>query len=373
MTISSPDLTRQEASQGLTCPNCGGVVPIAEGLRVVQCPYCSLHSLIQGDRGVLRWQVERTVDRSAAEATMRDFLGGVRKARDLRKSAEVSELLLVYLPFWRVEATVAGWLFGRVRKDKDETKPDESYIFEPMEWNDAALDVSEYGVHRIVVDRSALKPFDSQRLHAEAMVFEPSESRTAALDEAEKRFRVRTRQESGQSKTFSQKIEFLEPQFALVYYPIWIGRYNYRNRTYQVAVDGVTGDVMYGRAPGSSLYRAAALVVGLAAGNLVLINGTILAGSLIDDEDGLGLLLLPVLFGLGLILYGYRSFRFGEEVEDKPREHQKEGVGIDLLSTMIVVSDLPSLIKTGRKELEAVARQSGIELPFPLAEEGDDQ
>ena len=184
----APRPTPRENSQGLICPNCAGVVPVAEGLRIVQCPFCGQHSLVQGERGVRRWQVARQIDRGRAEEAVRGFLGGMRKARDLRRLATIDEMVLAYLPFWRVEATVAGWLFGRVRKDKDETKPDEHYVFESMHWNDAAVDVSEFGVHRIIVSRSDLQPFDSQTLHAEGMVFEPSESRTAALDEAQSYF-----------------------------------------------------------------------------------------------------------------------------------------------------------------------------------------
>ena len=134
-TPPAPRPSARESSQGLICPNCAGVVPVAEGLRVVQCPYCNLHSLVQGERGVRRWQVARQVDRARAEEGIRGFLGGMRKARDLRRLATIDEMVLAYLPFWRVEATVAGWLFGRVRKDKDETKPDEHYVFESMNWN----------------------------------------------------------------------------------------------------------------------------------------------------------------------------------------------------------------------------------------------
>jgi hypothetical protein len=247
----------KESSQGLICPNCAGVVPVAEGVRIVQCPYCNLHSLVQGERGVRRWQVTRRVDRQQAEALVRGFLSGMRKARDLSRSAVIDEVMLVYLPFWRVEATVAGWLFGRVRKDKDETKPDEHYVLESMHWNDAAVDVTEFGVHRIVVARNELHPFDSQALHAEAMVFEPSESRTEALDEARAYFLQQARNAAGQTRTTYENIQLLRPEFGLVYFPVWIGRYSYRHRTYQVVVDGVNGRIMYGKAPGNILFRAA--------------------------------------------------------------------------------------------------------------------
>ena len=352
-----PRPSAREQAQGLVCPNCSGVVPVAEGVRIVQCPYCSLHSLVQGERGVRRWQVARRIDRAGAEAGVRGFLSGMRKARDLSRAAKIDELILVYLPFWRVEATVAGWLFGRVRKDKDSTKPDEHYVFESMHWNDAAVDVTEFGVHRIVVSRADLLPFDSQALHAESMVFEPSESRTAALDEARDHFLYRSRTAAGQTRTSYENVQLLRPDFALVYFPVWLARYSYRNRVYQVVIDGVNGKVMYGKAPGNILYRAAALVTGLAVGNLVLVNGTILAGLAASnsDDDGLAFLLLPIAIGVGLILYGYRQFRYGEEVEDKPKEFQKAatGPGQGIFGGAIPSLDsLPEMMKTGMTLLE---------------------
>ena len=355
-SLAGPVAPAKEQSQGLICPNCSGVVPIVEGVRIVQCPYCSLHSLVQGERGVRRWQVARRVDRATAEKGVRGFLSGMRKARDLSRAAKIEEILLVYLPFWRVEATVAGWLFGRVRKDKDETKPDEHYVFESMHWNDAAVDVTEFGVHCVVVSRDDLLPFDSQALHAEAMVFEPSESRTDALDEAHSHFLYRSRSAARQTRTHYENIQLLRPEFSLVYFPVWLARYSYRNRVYQVVVDAFGGKVMYGKAPGNILYRAAALVVGLAVGNLVLVNGTILAAiGLSDSDDGFAALLLPIAIGIGLILYGYRQFRYGEEVEDKPKEFQKaatsSGKGI-FGGAIPGIGDLPEMMKTGMTLLE---------------------
>ncbi len=351
-----------ERSQGLVCPNCSGTVPVAEGARIVQCPYCNLHSLVQGERGVRRWQVPRQIDRARAEAGVRGFLTGMRKARDLSRAATIDEMMLAYLPFWRVEATVAGWLFGRVRKDKDETRPDEHEVFELMNWNDAAVDVSEFGVHRIVVSRADLQPFESQNIHAEAMVFEPTESRTDALDEARGYFLGRARSAASQRSTSYENVQLLRPEFALVYYPVWIGRYSYRSRTYQVVIDGVSGRVMYGKAPGNVLYRAMALVVGLATGNLVLVNGTMLAARAVSDDDSLGLLLLPIVVGVGLILNGYRQFRYGEEVEDRPKEFQKAGSGGGLLGSFLpTTGNLSEMMKTGQSvlvDLEKISREA---------------
>jgi hypothetical protein len=303
--------------KGLTCPNCSGVVPVAEGVRVVHCPFCDLRSLVQGERGVRRWQVTNRVDRPAALTAVSGFFTGLNKAFDLKKKAEIRELFLVYLPYWRVHAFVAGWMFGRVKSGKDSTKPVEVEVMEEMHWTDAAADVSEFGVHQAAFTPGDLEPYESERLHGEGMVFEPSESRTEALAEAEDHFVYQARRKKSLRSKYFEKFHLLRPHLSLVYYPLWVGRYQYRNRSYQVVVDGLRGRVLYGKAPGNIFYRAAVLVGGMALGNLIMINGTMLAGWLVggSDDDGLGFVCVPFAIGVGMIVAAYRAFRYGEEVE----------------------------------------------------------
>ena len=101
-------------SHGLTCPNCSGVVPVPEGARIVTCPFCDMRSIVQGERGVRRWHVSAKIERPGALEAVKGFFSGFSKARDLKDEAQVSELFLAYLPYWRVQAFVAGWIFGRV-------------------------------------------------------------------------------------------------------------------------------------------------------------------------------------------------------------------------------------------------------------------
>src|SRR5512136_1687827 len=171
-------------SKGLTCPACSSTVPVPEGARLVTCPSCQQRLFVQGDHGVRRWQLRRVVNREQAQQTVTSFFNGMNKAGDLKRSAEIRELFLVYLPFWRVMASVAGWRLGRVRRDKDSTKPVEVEVLEEMQWNDAAVDVSEFGVNHVPLAGQHFEPFDQDRLSGEGMVFEAAESPTDALAEA---------------------------------------------------------------------------------------------------------------------------------------------------------------------------------------------
>jgi hypothetical protein len=315
---------------GLTCPNCGGVVPVPEGARIVTCPFCDMRSMVQGDRGIRRWQVINRMDRTTVTAAVQGFYSGINKARDLKRQAQLRELFLVYLPYWRVDAFVAGWIFGRVNSGDDSTKPVEEGIMEHMHWMDAATDVSEFGVHRVTFPDHEMEPYDSERLHAEGMVFEPVESMSEALSEAKQHFFHKGRSKRSLKQKFFERFHILRRKFSLVYYPLWVARYEYRNRSYQVVVDGFEGDILYGKAPGNILYRAATLVGGMAAGTFILVNGTILGGIIIsasDDGDSLAVLLLPLALGIGLIIAGYRRFRYGEEVESVKKRARKLSLG----------------------------------------------
>src|SRR5512136_2134730 len=174
----------ETTSQGLTCPACAHTVPVPEGARLVTCPSCQQRLFVQGDRGVRRWQLRRVVNREQAQQTVTSFFNGMNKAGDLKRKAELNELFLAYLPFWRMMAYVAGWRLGRVRRDKDSTKPVEVEVLEEMQWNDAAVDVSEFGVNRVPIVDKNFEPFDQDRLSAEGMVFEATESPTDATAEA---------------------------------------------------------------------------------------------------------------------------------------------------------------------------------------------
>jgi hypothetical protein len=277
-----------------------------------------MRSLVEGDRGVRRWQISNKIERGQAMTAVQGFFSGMNKARDLKKTAAVKELFLVYLPYWRVQAFVAGWLFGRVKSGEDSTKPVEVEVMDEMLWNDAAADVSEFGVHQVSAALSDLEPYDSEFLHAEAMVFEPVESRDEALTEAQSHFLYRGRKKQRLQQKFFEKFHFLRQKLSLVYYPLWVARYEYRGRNYQVVVDGTSGKVLYGKAPGNIFYRAIMLIAGMALGNFILVNGifvvvAINSGS--NDSDGYWLLLLPLLIGSALIAAGYTRFRHGEEVE----------------------------------------------------------
>jgi hypothetical protein len=344
----------KDTLHGLACPQCGGMVPIPEGEVIVKCPYCDLRSMVRGERGLHRYQVPKSIDRDQALVSLRGFLTRSRAiAMNAAKDSRLSEAFIAYLPFWTSWARLLGWVFGqkRVSSGKSTTyRPKEVKIAQDMVWNGAACDVGEFGVNAVPLTTQPLEPFNPVTLHETGLVFEPvgsiSDARTAAANDFNNRLREGAKLDRiGQ--IFSRSVR---QRMGLVYYPLWVMRYLYRGRSFQVVVDGYSGQVLYGKAPGNTLYRAAVLVGGMAVGALLAVDFSSLAwyfGFSNDVKgDSAGMVIAfgfaMVVAGLALMLKAYSAFRYGEQYEYRLGKKKAGQSLIDVGNLMSQVKELTS-------------------------------
>ncbi len=319
----TPVAEKAEVTVGLACPNCQGRLQIPEGVRIVRCPFCDLRSLVRGERGVLRYQVPRRIEQVEALKRVKQFLGGLDRAPGLARRASFTDLFVVYLPFWSEWSEVGAWVFGKKQVGSGRSRrmePREARLVGTRNWNQAAADVQEFGVKDISLAGRKLEGFDPEALHEQGMVFEPVSAAGAAWAEASHAIDEDLRAEAKLDQIASAHIYRIGGRRALVYYPLWVARYIFRNRAYQVVLDGADGKVLYGKAPGNIWFRAAALIAGFALGSLLLVDGTALAARVVfssDDSDSAALLCLPVALGGVIMLAAYRRFRFGEQLEQR--------------------------------------------------------
>ncbi|MFZ5810007.1 MAG: hypothetical protein ACOY16_12055 [Chloroflexota bacterium] len=343
-------MSEKEAVHGLTCPNCGGVVPVPEGQVIVRCPYCEQRSIVLGERGLPRYQTPLKVERAEAEKALQRFLSSHRAiASDAARTARLEEAFVAYLPFWTAWGRVLGWVFGQKRVgsgDDARYEPREVQVVEDCDWNGAACDVGEFGVTTIPLPQQVLEPFNPDELHRRGMVFEPVNALSEAQQQAEAYFHSRVERSARLDRVAQVFVRLVKKRFAVVYHPLWVLRYLYRGRAFQVAVDGHSGQVLYGKAPGNTLYRAAVLVGGMALGAFLAIDLPALLLYLgADSDDGSGLFALALfLLAAGFVLMGiaYRTFRFGEQYEYR---QAKSEAAFDLFQTQDVFVQIKDVQK----------------------------
>ena len=309
---------------GLKCASCGGSVDVREGRTNVECRYCGTPQAVVGDRGIARVMVLNRLERSHATETVRRWLGkGIRKDPALKKEAEVQEAFLAWFPFVRARLDAIGWILGiKTRRQKrgnrwvTEKKPIEHSIEREADFTMPAADMAEFGVHRVDLSGDEVLPLDDELLRSRGMVFRPSRS----LEEIGDRLRERAISQAEQShrldRTTFSWLTSVRRRVALVYYPLWVIRYGFRGKTYQVLVDAEDGSLAYGKAPGNHLWRAFCLVASCAGASFIGTTFLQHADVVLRSDDGLKVLGFVGLMLAGLVYWGYRQFRHGGVVED---------------------------------------------------------
>ncbi len=296
---------------GLNCPSCGGRIEVDEGDKFVICPYCHTVSRIVGEDDVrvlaYRMMVNEKQARNSAILWFRKGL----KARDLKKVAKIKEIYPVYLPFWKYNAiglgVVCGYNYKTTTDSQGHTKKEKVYKEEQIRrdytWTRIACDAGDIGIDHLRNTEGEVIP-----LPEDIPRYEATTSKDDAEEKGEEEIRRWIIREAHiENITFHK--EFVIPKsFVLLYYPFWIIRYDYKGKMYFLTVDGVTGRVISGRAPGDALWQS--IIIGSGA-----TVGGILAGlsPVASYYDGR---LATLMLSLGVIIFGasYYFFRYGSEI-----------------------------------------------------------
>jgi hypothetical protein len=333
---------------GLSCPNCGGTLEVDAGLRVVECPFCETRLLATSEVGIRRLAVEPRVDAEAARRIARQWLAkGVAKDPKLRTAARIGEAFLSFLPFYRVEADCIGFALGTEKRRRStgsgKNRRTTTYyvdverrVEKSFDRTYPALNVAEWGIQRVDLRGDALVPFDSDALDRQGMVFPPTGSENDVRAAALEQFRQHADPTRGLHSVRFKFLQTLRERLTVVYYPLWVVRYRFQERSYQVLVDGEDGTLAYGKAPGNDFFRAAMLVLTQAVA--LFVGTTVL--QLFASFEVLLLVGVPLLAALW---WGWRRFRYGGVVIEGSGAREK-----------VDVSQAVSMLASRRRRRRAV-------------------
>lgn len=308
---------RESRVQGLSCPSCGGTLEMQAGLRVVVCLFCHTPLLAVSEIGIRRWAVEPTIAAADARHSAWEWLtSGWRRDRRLRNEAVQGEALLAFLPFFRLQADCVGFALGTEERRRTvgsgKNRRTETYevdversVEKSFDRTYPALDVAEWGVQRVDLRDDPLKPFDPLELQRQGMVFPPTGSEALVKTAALRQLAHAADPSRGLKQVRFKFLETLRERLSVIYYPLWIVRYRFRNRSYQILIDGEDGSLVYGKAPGNDLYRAFMMVISQA--------GALFVATTILQVVGISLGGMAVVATavFAILLWGWKRFRHG--------------------------------------------------------------
>ncbi len=323
---------KEKIIKGITCPSCNGELDIREGLHSFNCKYCGTLLVVKGETGTLKYYVPRKLKREDAIARAFNWLGkGMSKARGLRLKAKVEDAFLVFIPYWRVKADVVGWIFGQEKRTSTSNGRTTTYyvdverkIQNTFDRTYSACDVAELGVKKINLTGDTILPVDFESLQNEGMMFNIIASEKEAFDYAKNVFAAEARNNVNLYNVSFEHYDLVRENIGIVYYPLWVIRYSYENRTYQVVVDGEDGSICYGKAPGNNLYRAVMGILSTGAGMFLTTFFALFLLFEIDEKFPFIAFIISFVIGIYLINRGYKKFRYGGELEEGTGLEHKE-------------------------------------------------
>ncbi|MEO8663965.1 MAG: hypothetical protein ABI462_00600 [Ignavibacteria bacterium] len=315
---------KEKIIKGITCPSCNGELDVTEGLTSFNCKYCKTLLVVKGESGTLKYYVPRKLKREDAIAKAFNWLGsGMSKAKGLRLASKVEDAFLAYIPYWRVKADVVGWVFGQEKRTSTSNGrttthyvDTEKKIQNSFDRTYSACDVGELGVKKINLTGDTILPVDFESLQRDGMMFNIIASEKEAFEFAKNNFAAESRNAVNLHNISFEHYDLVRENIGIVYYPLWVVRYSFLNRTYQVVVDGEDGSICYGKAPGNNLYRAIVGILNTAAGMYLMTLLGIFAILGFSDKFPFILFVFSFIIGLILIRKGYKKFRYGGEVEE---------------------------------------------------------
>jgi hypothetical protein len=211
------------------------------------------------DGGAERTMFKCTVPEEQAIRVVRNWWAGLLMAYDLNRKSRIIECSLRYVPFWKLRARALGYVKGYALQSCENDVDLNINVDEYFVWNEIACDSRDIGMKHIDSLDCETTPYDA---HA-AQVLDVTISKRAAITDGRSAIGEKAVNSVDVPHVTSKSMTVFPLEIGLVFYPIWTLRYSYHGQAYSAIVDGVTGDIVAGRAPGDYTLMHVGVAVGL--------------------------------------------------------------------------------------------------------------
>jgi Zn finger protein HypA/HybF involved in hydrogenase expression len=323
--------TVSEAEQGwgvkrqeLHCNNCGAEITLVEGEISTNCPFCTSSKVnIQTAKSdVLRPRFLVPFKIKPEETGVKEWLGkGWFHPKELSSSSNVKDFSGIYMPFWTFDADIFSRWEAEVGHEESEsyydsdTKEHKTKTEIHWQWKKGhvSLNIDDLLINgsshtsRIILEK--LYPFDMNGLVEynpdflagwKAQAYDVT--LTKAWDEGKSVIRNKAKgacySDTGSShiRNFSMTADMSGEKWRYILLPVYISAYMFKNKVYQIMVNGQTGKVA-GQRPVIWWHVWSLIVLMLLPGGLLGLIGLPLL-----FLGGVGI--VPLILGFILLIFG---------------------------------------------------------------------
>jgi hypothetical protein len=231
------------------CQQCSAVLPVEQGSQFVTCQYCGTTNFVDKSRAVLHYLVRSTVQEETALTALRRWMAGNATVKDLDRKAQIERPTFEYFPMWLVRVKQKGV---------------ERVFLEPA----AALSVTE--LKQLTLPAADLELYDPMLDNAAISPTVPYEAMQQWLTD--------------DHQVQTEDIR----EVSLVHLPVYMCKYNFKDRRYTAVVDAATSKVFANIYP--SKWEAPYAAIGAATFLLYFCAAlTPIGGYMVDEGAGLAI------------------------------------------------------------------------------------
>ncbi|MCW4045380.1 MAG: hypothetical protein NWE94_07690 [Candidatus Bathyarchaeota archaeon] len=240
-------------AHAIKCSHCGAPVEFTSGEITATCKYCGFTTVVETGQ-VFTFEhslLLNKFDETQIETPIRDWMNsGFLKPPDLAKKSKITEKNLVYLPFWVVSLlakTVYKGIFERI------TPPvmKEGTLEKEYNWLVLARIATDFPTREYRVPLEGKIPYDFRKIERFAKILNNEISEDGAVTLAKQQIEAHHRflLQKEVDKLIEVNNAFSVKQAVYLHAPLWFIKFDYRNKCYQLLIDGATGTVVKGEIP----------------------------------------------------------------------------------------------------------------------------
>ena len=240
-------------AQNIKCSHCSAPVEFEPGEIIATCKYCGFTTAIETGKAFnfRHSLLLNEYDQTRIDKLIKDWMrSGFMKPSDLAKKSKTLEKNLVYLPFWiiSVEAkTKYKGIFERITPPIVKT----GKIQKEYNWLVLAREATEFPTREYDIPLEGKIPYDFRKIERYAKVLNSEIDRDEAIDLAKQQIEALHLYLLKQDvdKIVEINTEVNVQQAVYLHAPVWFVKYVYKDRIFQLLLDGSAGRALKGDIP----------------------------------------------------------------------------------------------------------------------------
>jgi hypothetical protein len=240
-------------ADNIRCSHCGAPVEFKPGEIIATCKYCGFTTVIETGAP---FKFEHSLllnmfSEEQIENPVRSWMhSGFLKPGDLVRKSSITEKNLVYLPFWVVSvgaSTSYKGIFERITPSIVK----EGKIEKEYNWLVLAREAADFPTREYDVPLEGKIPYDFRKIEGFAKVLNSEIDREEAVELAKQQIEAQHRYllKSDVDRIVEMQTAFNMKQVVYLHAPIWFIKYGYKDKIYQLIIDGASGVALKGDIP----------------------------------------------------------------------------------------------------------------------------